>query len=287
MPPPNMTTYTWAFGDTGFVLNTDSIGLPFVDIQKVAGLDTAPIRSNVTERQGQDGTYIHTKYQTSRAIIINGTLYSDPSNPETLLDQLRHDYTLDTVRPFYFQLPGQGLRFCNAQGGGIIYDVDTNRRQGLTPIQMTLLAGDPSIYDYPGQSATVSAASISSVGTSFNMAFNVGFGGTIANYGCTVTNYGTHMAYPLVTIAGPITNPMLFDSYNGITMAFNITLAASDQLVIDCRQKSVVLNGTVSRRSSMPGLAWISVPAGVTDTIFFTASAGTGSCTVQLWNTYY
>src|SRR5215469_10235263 len=121
MPPP-MSTYAFAFGDTGTVLNPDGQALPFVDITQVAGLDTAPIRSTVNERQGQDGTYIHTKYQSSRAIIMQGMVYTDPSDPDTLLNTLRQEYSLDTIRPFYFQLPGQTLKFINGQGGGVVYD---------------------------------------------------------------------------------------------------------------------------------------------------------------------
>jgi len=282
-----MSTYAFAFGDTGTVLNPDGQALPFVDITQVAGLDTAPIRSTVNERQGQDGTYIHTKYQSSRAIIMQGMVYTDPSDPDTLLNTLRQEYSLDTIRPFYFQLPGQTLKFINGQGGGVVYDVDQSRRVGYTPIQLTILAGDPYIYDYPPSISQVQSATIAAVGTGFNMAFNVGFGGAIALNGATVTNAGTHVAYPQITIAGPITNPVLTDSYNGWTMAFAITLAAGDIMVVDCKLKSVILNGTVSRRNTLAGLRWFSIPAGVSDTIFFTADSGTGSATVQLYNTYY
>jgi hypothetical protein len=288
MPPPGMTDYCFAFGDSGTILNTDNNQIfPWIDITQVSGLDSAPLRASTDEHQAMDGTYIDTPYMSSRTIVLTGTLYTDPLDPDTLLNQLRADYNNDAVRPFYFQLPGQRTKFCNGQGGGLKYDIDVNRRLGITPVQFTVLTEDPYIYDYPSLSSTVAVPTISTVGMSFNVAFPEDFGGPSLNYGATVYNGGTHTAYPRITIVGPVTNPVLTDSYSGITMALNISLSAGDQLVIDCRQKSIVLNGTASRRTSMSGLNWISVPSGVSDTIFFTADSGTGSCTVQLWNTYY
>lgn len=284
--PPTLTDYTWALGETGTVLNTDSMGFPFVDITKVSGLDTAPLRTTTSEHQGVDGTYVDTPYMSMRTVVLTGTLYTDPADPDTLLNQLRADYNNNTVRPFYFKLPNQTLKYVNAQGGGLQYDVDSNRRTGITPVQFTVLAGDPYIYDYPISIIGIGSPTVITVGTSFNMSFNVGFGGGAATSSGTVTNNGTHNAYPIITLTGPLTNPSLFDS-NGISMNFSITLAASDILVVDCRNRSVVLNGQVSRRSALSGIRWFAVPPASTDTIYFGAQNGTGTATVQLSNTYY
>jgi hypothetical protein len=156
----------------------------------------------------------------------------------------------------------------------------------VTAVQFTALAGDPYIYDYPAQTGVISNPAVITVGTGFNMAFNVGFGGAIASTGATVGNAGTHNAYPRITILGPITNPVLTDSF-GITMTFSITLASGDSLAIDCRQKSVVLNGQVSRRSALAGLSWFAVPPHSSETILLSADSGTGSAAIALNSTYY
>jgi len=208
------------------------------------------------------------------------------ADPDTLLNSLRADYANNAVRPFYFQLPGQPLRFINCQGGGFVYDIAQIRRQGSTAIQATLLAEDPYIYDWPTQQGVVSVPTVVNVGTGFNMSFNMGFGGSIPLNGASVGNSGTHNAYPIITIQGPVTNPVLTDAF-GITMAMNITLSATDYLVVDCRQKSIVLNGQASRRNVMSGLRWFVVPPGMSETVFFSADAGTGSATVLLNSTYY
>ena len=286
MPPVAMSDYTFAFGENGFVLNSDSLGLPFLDVTSVTGLDTAPLRTATDEHQGMDGTYIDSSFMSSRTIVINGNLYTDPGDPDTLLRQLRADYNSDTVRPFYFQQPGQGLQFVNGQGGGCAYAIDTNRNSGVTPIQLMVLAGNPYIYDYPASVGSVSVPTVVTAGAGFNMAFNVGFGGTLPNTSATVVNNGTHTAYPVITIAGACVNPVLSDGF-GVTMPFGLTMSDTDSLVIDCRTKSVILNGQVSRRSAMNGILWFSVPAGSSETIYFGADSGTATVTVTLYSTYY
>lgn len=282
--PPTMNDYNYAFGDTGVVLNSD--GLPFVDVTQISGLDTAPLRVTTDEHQGTDGTYIDSPFLSARTVVVTGNLYTDPSDPDTLLKTLRRDYNTNAVRPFYFQHPGQGLQYVNGQGGGCVYDIDTSRRIGMTPVQLTVLCGDPYIYDYPASVGVVQVPTVITVGVGFNLSFNVSFGGSVPTAGATVINNGTHTSYPIITIAGACVNPTLADAF-GITMSFNITMASTDSLVINCKNRSVVLNGTVSRRSTLAGLKWFSVPAGMSDTILFGASSGTATATVVLNSAYY
>jgi hypothetical protein len=283
---PMLDDYSFQYGDMGFLLNSNDQTLPFIDVTQVAGLDNAPLRTTTDEHQGMDGTYVDSPYMSMRTIVVTGTLYNNPLDPDGLLDTLRQNYGSNAITPFYFQLPGRPLRYINGQGGGVQYDVDSNRRVGTTPIQLTVLAGDPYIYDWPAQVGIVAVPAVTTVGTGFNMAFNVGFGGSIPNTSVTVTNNGTHTAYPVIAINGPVTNPVLSDAF-GVTMSFTISLSAGDQLVVDCRNKSVVLDGTISRRTSLAGLKWFSVPAGMSDSFYFSAASGTGTAQVTLNNTYY
>ena len=290
MSPPSMTNYTYCFGDDGFVLNTDFTNtLPFFDVTDITGLDSAPQRTNTDEHEGTDGTYVDSQYMSSRTIVITGDMYTALTDPETVLMQLKKQYSgSQGVKPFYFSIPGQVLKYINCLGGGVKYDQDTNRSIGKTAgVQITLFASDPYIYDYPASTAGITLPILSSNGTGFNMSFNVGFGGQIPGNQATLTNYGTHTAYPIITLAGPLVNPVLVDSISGNSMAFSISLAGSDLLVVNCKNRSVVLNSSVSRRNTLAGINWFSVPAGATESISFYADSGTGSMTFQLSNTYF
>lgn len=288
--PPVLTDYEFALDENGFVLNSDFGGggtLPFVDVTQVAGLDSAPLRTTTVEHEGMDGTYIDASFMTMRTIVITGILYASAFDTDTLLDQLKQAYTSSVIRPFYYQLPAKHLRFVWAQGGGVQFDVDTNRRLGETAVQLTLLCSDPYIYDFPANFSSSRASVIPDIGMSFNVGFNMGFGGGIILANQAITNLGTLTAYPVFTLTGPLTNPVIKDQLSNTVMKFNLTLAASDTMVVDCRYKTVVLNGSVSKRSAYLGLNWFSVPAGLTDTFYLSQDAGTGAMSTVLFNTYY
>jgi hypothetical protein len=447
--PPTLLDYQYALGETGFVLNTDFTNtIPFVDVLSITGLDSAPQRINTTEREGSDGTYVDNLFQSIRTIVITANVYTNAFDPDTLCDLLRAQFSNPTVQPFYFKHPGKPIRFINVQGGGALYAVDTNRRIGVTPIQLSLLAGDPYIYDYPANFAAAAPTGPVSMGLGFNsqvnflsvvnsgfeggtgtwlnlsnstladtavqahsgvnslqmtsvaaglmtathvtvgnistggaavspgdfvtcnawfrsavsprscevglayyditgtvigsnvfgtavadttsgwtqvfgpgsaapanavwvrlvvgvqatgaanevhyvddvflsvngLGFNVGFGGSITPSLVSVGNFGSHTAYPIITINGPTITPAITDSISNINMMLNISLAASDILTVDCRNKTILVNG-ISVRSVYNGINFFSIPPGTIDTFFTSLTSGSYSATV--YNTYY
>lgn len=449
--PPVLEDYTYCLGESGFVLNTDFSGvLPFVDVTSITGLDTAPQRVGTTEREGSDGAYVDNTFQSMRTIVITGTVYASTFDADTLCDTLRAQYANPTVQPFYFKHPGKLIRFANAQGGGAVYNVDTNRRIGQTPIQLSLLCGDPYIYDFPANFAAATPATPSSVGFGFtpqvnfltgdntgfestigtwvnvlnstiarstlqahsgtaslaltssaagNMSasnssvgliatngapcsagdtvfcsawffaatvarnvevgvafyditgtligstifssavsdstsawtqnsttvtapansvwcrvvaliqstgaagevhfvddvvmyvngagFNIGFGTPQTPTVVQVQNFGSHTAFPIIQIFGPQSNPTISDAISNISMRLNLTLGSHDSVIIDCRNKTIIVNAFNSVRSAYSGMNFFSVPPGVSDTFFLNASAVSGSYSVTLYNTYY
>lgn len=155
MPPAGMNNYTYAFGEAGFILNADFNGtLPFVDVESITGLDGAPLRMGTSEHQGMDGAYIDATFMSMRTIVITGTLYADVNNPDAVCNILKAQYgpvdpsnLANAIQKFYFQHPGQPLKFVNGQGGGCQYSIDTLRRLGQSAIQLTVLCADPFVYD--------------------------------------------------------------------------------------------------------------------------------------------
>lgn len=83
---------------------------------------------------------------------------------------------------------------------------------------------------------------IFSGGASFPFSFTTNFGGGLAyRPTVSVSNGGTHTAYPFFTIYGPIKNPQIDNSLNSQTMPFNITLSATDVLLVDTRNRMIIL----------------------------------------------
>lgn len=134
---------------------------------------------------------------------------------------------------------------------------------------------------------------ISNVGLTFPASFstNIGFGGPIITaYGATtVYNAGNHTAYPIFTLRGYMSNPIVISDAAGKSMEFDMTISQSDTLVIDCRNKSILVNGS-SKRSSMPGLYWHQVGPGRANTFYVSRGAATtspGKFQTDLYSTYY
>jgi hypothetical protein len=132
-------------------------------------------------------------------------------------------------------------------------------------------------------------------GASFPTSFaSSGFGSPLvtALNNATVYNNGNHSAYPVFTIKGPMISPVIItDALTSQEMRFNLALASSDTLVIDCRNKSALLNGK-SARTALLGLYWHVVPPTTSDTFFIFHGTTpqpftSGKLHIDLYSTYY
>lgn len=226
--PPALNTYEYCFGDTGIILNSDAQGLPFVDVTDIVGLDSAPVRASTIEHMGMDGAYQDAQFMSMRTIAITGTVYDNALSPEIFLDQLRAQYAPGVFNPFYFKHPGSPLRFINAQGGGVKYDVDTNRRLGITPVVITLFCPDPYIYDYQPINPALTAQPIV-LQVNANSDFETGVTPWQATGGATIVqspNALTGISSLLVTPNGTTANPGAFSEYFAVIGGGKYTLQA-------------------------------------------------------------
>src|SRR5215211_4704649 len=115
MAAPNLADYTWQFGDNGPLMGG---GLVF-DVQKVAGLDSPPVRVNQQDRDGAHGEFVYAKFYQARAISIEGfiKLPNDTPSPEAYMDSIIGAFApTDSPQPFYYKTRGidQRVVFCHA-----------------------------------------------------------------------------------------------------------------------------------------------------------------------------
>lgn len=282
---PVLNDYEYQFGST--LLNQaqafTTADLPFVDVQKVTGLDSGEFRSASHDHEGVDGGYIDSEFLTMRTVVVEGTLYTDPGDPDTICDQLKYDFRpVRTEQPFYYKHPNKPMRMLMCKGQGAKFDIDALRRTGQTALQLQMIAPTPYIYDADVISGSGNIGTVDP-GHGFNESFNMDFGGlSVPGNAATLGNAGNHEAYPIVTIYGQIDQPMIVDTTTGRSMTFNITLGATDWLTIDMRRHTVTLNDGVNRRNTVVGLPrWITIGPGVTTTLllFGSANSSVGSVT--------
>lgn len=265
-------------------------GLSFGPSQKVhvsghSGLADLPeVRTTDVLRGGEDGAFPGQDLMGSRVITLDLAVIGDDhadfltqfGNVEkaTVPQQL-------TELPLYV-LGSTRVIFCRPRRRAMPTETDHYQRTGTVSVEF--VASDPRVYDATQQNAS-SSATVASGGVKFSVHFPLAFTGGGGSPGIiSAANSGSLYTYPLATLQGPCTNPTLWNDTLGVYVQFLLTLASTDQLVIDFLRKTVVINGTASRRSSLaPGSTWWGLPPNTTCQIRYTAASATGSALSLSW----
>jgi len=159
--------YTFQLDDDGVTLNEDT-ALPFVDITKVAGLDSAPYRETTRDHEGTDGGFLDAEFEKGRDISLEGTIYADSDTIESYLDDLKANFApVTSPIPFYLKAPGVDERLVFVKPRGINYDWATARRIGMTTAQFLMYAEDPRIYASALTSSTITYGGSAGLGLAF------------------------------------------------------------------------------------------------------------------------
>lgn len=279
-----LTDYTFRLDTattTGVVLNDDSTSIPFVDITRVSGLDSAPYRETLRDHEGVDGGFIDAEFEKGREIILEGIAYCDSSNVEPYFDTLKANYApVTSLISFHMKIPGVSERVVFVKPRGVRYDIDQARRIGATNVQFLMYAEDPRIYDNSLQSVNIPFGGVTSVGFGFNFGFNLDFGGSVSPSGLFVTNNGNRPTPAIMTITGPMINPLIINDTLSASLSFSIVLANTDTLVIDLANRTVTLNGSGNRRGTLINPTWFLLASGA-NFIRFGGLSGSGSLNVS------
>lgn len=273
---------TFKLSDTGIVLNTDSIGLPFVDIEKVHGLDNAPYRETERDHEGTDGGFLDAEFEKGRPLILEGTIYSDTSTMEEYLDTLKANYAPSSVLvPFYYKAPSVDERVLFVKPQGCKYSWEQLRRTGQSPVQFKMYAEDSRIYTADESFTNIPFAAGATNGFSFNLSFSFGFGASGGTDGAFVTNEGNRPTPVEFTIYGPCTTPAILDETYGHNLTFDIILSASESLVVNTQHRTVKLDGVLTRRNTLVAPDWFFLQPGATF-IRYRAIAGSAPSSMDI-----
>lgn len=248
-----MTDYVFRYGTDGVELNSDvTVDAPFVDIEKVTGLSSAPFRVTERTREGMDGGFIDAEFEEPRTIVLDGTVYvNDFDLLEEYLDQLKENYApAPSSRPLFFSAPGVGQRLLFCKSFGVRYDWDQARRIGSSPIQIQLGAEDPTIYGVSLISEQTGLGE-AETGRSYDKSYSYGYGPPAFGGRVLINNVGNRPTGATITITGPITNPIITHDVTNRRLEFDIVLSPTQSLVINLRNRTVLLNGTANRRSAL------------------------------------
>jgi hypothetical protein len=247
---PTLQLEEYQYTDTGVLLNGDA-SLPFFDVESIDGLDVPDYSSTEHAREGMDGAYIDAPFLRQRTITIEGTAYTEPLRSEEYLDSLKANFAPTRVsKPFYFQTDA-GQRMAFAKPLGFRYPKNADRRLGIHKIQIQLGCEDPRNYTPGLVSSSTTLQSVNTGGRSYPKDYPVLYGAAASNSTLNLTLGGNRDTGATLRITGPVVNPSIIFDNTGTTMAFQITLSATDYLEIDLISRAVRLNGSASRRSTM------------------------------------
>jgi hypothetical protein len=256
---PLIDDFSYQLGDGGVILNPDALTTPFVDIEKVVGLDNAPIRTTERDHEGTDGGYMDAELEKGRPIVLQGMAYvNDSEQVETFLDTLKENWAPSrSPVPFYLKKPGLVERVLFVKPLGCQYDVDSLRRVGCTAIQFSAYAEDPRIYTSTPVNENMTLGAITGDGFGFPLGFPFGFGvAPSTDDGSWFYNLGNRATPVVFTISGPVDTPRIINETASKTLKFNIVLATDEFLVVDTQARTVLLGGTANRRNTLEVGDW-------------------------------
>lgn len=240
-----------------------------------------PVRLTGVDRPQDHGGFDGPTWLGRRIITLAGTAISPDQSTAWLARDIVSSLCSDPAQLYVLQVtePGRPVRQSQVR---LNTDIKVSAvSDAAFDFQVQLLAPDPRRYDTTVTSVTLLPPTGLDAGTTvpLTVPFTLPTVGTGPSQ-VTVTNAGTVATRPTVTFAGPLVDPQIANLTQGRTLAFTITLASGDLLVVDFDRRSVTLNGSASRSNTLnSGAAWWDISPGGND-IKFTAGGGAGSATV-------
>lgn len=259
------------------------------EIQSIEGLaDGAELRSGDKLRVARSGYVAGYGYLGGRTITMTVAITNfDTATFRAAVADFREAFAVrpgSTEYPLTFQFPGiaDGVTAqINCKARKLSLPMDSVYWADNATATVELFATDPLLYS-AAETTTALTLSAVSGGFTFPLTFPLTFGATGISGVTTVTNAGTAAAAPRFRVYGPVTNPTLRNETVDRGITVEVALTTGEFLDIDVANRSVLLNGTVSRYSSLSLAQWWDLEPGVNQ-IRYSAVVGTAVTTDMTW----
>ncbi|MEU9349025.1 hypothetical protein AB0D74_48295 [Streptomyces sp. NPDC048278] len=248
-------------------------------LQTMEGWDSPESRSEFTDREADHGAWASPVYLSSRPITLAGTIVA-PSQDllDDAMDQLRAAAGLaDTLLIVSETVPKQAA--VRRSGKPLMQYVTGS----TATYSVMVTAADPRRYSTDLSSGTTPLPSTTG-GLTFPVTFPVTFSATTVAGTIAAVNSGDFETRPVLTITGPVTAPSIGALYPDGTvrqLIYSLDLAAGDVLTIDTDARTVLLNGSISRRRFLTvSGGWPTIQAGGSVTYQFQSSTYNATATL-------
>ncbi|MFD4526411.1 phage tail protein [Streptomyces sp. NPDC058470] len=252
----------------GWAGNTvDDAGVEWWVTSEQGWASTPPVRLTLIDRPERHGAFDAPSYRGSRVITLEGTAIA----PERMAREAAKDRLAAVLADGSALLPLVVTEPHRTRRALVRLTAETkivDRKSGSFEFSLTMTAPDPLRYSY-GLNASTCPLPSSSGGVTFPLSFPLNFGPGSSGGRLLLENKGTAPTWPTWRIAGPCVQPVITNTATGDELAFELTLQEGEFLLIDTDARSVLLQGTASRRSTLrPGSDWFPLRPGATPVLF-------------------
>lgn len=164
---------------------------------------------------------------------------------------------------------------------------DQLARVGYAKLALQWTASDPRRYSVEEHSESCEIVAPSGAGLVYPLAYPLTYGPDVVAASVVCTNAYEADSPPRLVVTGPVTTPLIANVTTGTTLEYGVALASSsDQLVIDVRNGTVLLNGVdraYTRTANSGPLRDFQLAAGDNDLEFRAASSAAGNRLDVYW----
>lgn len=254
----------------------------------VTGMDSPDVRESADDLVQMDGGIHGDFFYSRRPITLSGILLNPGSAANrnvwqdklsAACDALRGDCTLSWT-------PSGGTqRFLKLRRQQPLRVTGTWQKE----FQIGMVAADPRIYSNAlNQDGALASGIAVPGGRSYSRAYPDVYGGGNILGQVLVTNAGNTDSYPIISIAGPGTNPSVLNYTLNKRITLLTTLSSTDVAIIDTLNRTVTISGHPSYSTvDFLNSAWWPLAPGVNDLrLSFSTYASPASFTVTWRNAW-
>lgn len=253
------------------------------------GWDDMPgVDSGNRPRPGAHGSWAGTKYYQERILTLGGRIKGLVADYPGIVSALRRATALpedDAEFPLVVRKAGVS----ELSWATCVSRVIPNNKEyavGLVQYALQFVASDPSIYSAQPAPSVSMGVDTGSGGLVFPLVFPLDFGTPAKPATATAVNEGETATPAVVVIAGPATNPKLWNASTGKRLGFDLVMVVGETLTIDTAAGTALLDGADRRylRSddSGPISDWTLKP-GDNDLTFFVSGGDSNTLATITW----
>lgn len=283
-----MALNDWEVSYAGYTIGGDT-DFALMEIRGL--LDLPPLRAADHAQLRRDGEYPGDTFLGPKNIDILMDLTAKTESEFSILVTAIRDMTNPKREesPLVFKIP-------SAFGGAEVQFMARPRRRNIN-VDLSYLYRNTAVpisfkatYPYAVSTTLINTGLIlteEAGGRTYPRTYNLTYPTTSSGSSATITNAGNNDAEVVLTFTGPLTKPKATLTDTGEYLEFDLSLVAGQQLIVDTRSRTVLLEGTANRSGTITsGSTWWSLPPG-TSSVAFTASLfETGTLSVGHRSTY-